>query len=265
MRIALFLLFFMASTMSYAKTIVITSATSGISTALIEDLISKDHKLILIARNQDKLEALAQQYSDHVLQTMAHDYLEIEDVQKKIEGIIEPIDGLVVISPRPKLSDNLLPSPESWGQMFNKCFIGPMEVVKHLLPKLSQGSSIVIVSGISSKQVMPKHAAYGVLRGMWLNQAKGLSYQLGERGIRVNTVSPGGTLTQSYLDKLNSRAEKSGRTQSEQIAIETDNIPLGKYATPMEVAKTIAFFLSDDASQISGTNLSVDGGFVKAY
>jgi 3-oxoacyl-[acyl-carrier protein] reductase len=71
-------------------------------------------------------------------------------------------------------------------------------------------SKIVIISGISSAQVMGHYASSNVIRCAWLAEAKTLAFALGDQGIHVNTLSLGGTLTPGYTASLESRAAKAG-------------------------------------------------------
>lgn len=252
-----------------AKTFVVTGATAGLGLETAKTLASGGHDLILISRNTDKLakakeEILSQ--SNVNVDYIVNDYKDLKLIElKKYTKRDFNIDGIVIVTPRPQLDDNLLPSAESWMNMIEECFVGPLELLKTTLPKLNNNGKIVIISGITSKQLLPNHASFGVLRSMWLSEAKGLSHQLGKRGITVNTVSPGGTLTDSFIAKLDKRADRNNRTREEQISNETSNIPLKKYGEPKDVANLIAFLLSDLSSHISGVNIPVDGGFTVSY
>jgi 3-oxoacyl-[acyl-carrier protein] reductase len=88
---------------------------------------------------------------------------------------------------------------------------------------------VVVVSGMSSVQVMGHYATSNVIRCAWLAQAKTLAFALGERGIHVNTLSLGGTLTPGYTASLDKRARAAGVGFAQRLRDETSNIPLGKY------------------------------------
>lgn len=109
------------------------------------------------------------------------------------------------------------------------------------------------------------YATGNVLRIAWLAEAKVLAFALGPRGIHVNTVSFGGTLTPHYLGLIEQRAAANGVTVAEQIAAETDNVPQRKYGTPEEAAATIAMLLTPVSDHLTGINLLQDGGFTRAY
>jgi 3-oxoacyl-[acyl-carrier protein] reductase len=132
-------------------------------------------------------------------------------------------------------------------------------------PAAGRRAKVVIVSGISSVQVLSHYATNNVIRAAWLSQAKTLAFALGERGIHVNTLSLGGTLSPHYVGLIEKRAANAGMTCEERIAEETANVPLRKYGHPEEVAAAVDGLLSDFSDHITGVNILHDGGFTRAY
>jgi 3-oxoacyl-[acyl-carrier protein] reductase len=92
-----------------------------------------------------------------------------------------------------------------------------------------------------------------------------LAFALGDRGIHVNTLSLGGTLTPGYAVSLERRAANAGVTIEHRLAEETSNVPLRKYGTPAEVAAAVEGLLSPFSDHVTGLNVLHDGGFTRAY
>lgn len=132
-------------------------------------------------------------------------------------------------------------------------------------PPNGRRAKIVIISGITSAQVLGHYATSNVLRLAWLGEAKTLAFALGPKGIHINTLSLGGTLSPWYRSSVIQRADAAGVSFEEQIARETDNVPLGKYGEPSEVAGAVEGLLSDFADHMTGLNILHDGGFTRAY
>ncbi|HRA93848.1 MAG TPA: SDR family oxidoreductase, partial [Aestuariivirga sp.] len=103
------------------------------------------------------------------------------------------------------------------------------------------------------------------IRTAWVGQAKTLAFALGEKGIHINTLSLGGTLSPWYREKMEQKAQKAGVTFDQQIVTETENVPLRKYGQPAEVAGAVEALLSCFSDHITGTNIMHDGGFTRAY
>jgi 3-oxoacyl-[acyl-carrier protein] reductase len=187
--------------------------------------------------------------------------------QKSALQNLGEISGLVIMPPQAPQSNNCFPSIEEWNDLFSRCFTNPVELIKAIIPQMGKAArgKVVIVSGISSAQVLSHYATSNVLRCAWLAQAKTMAFALGERNIHVNTVSLGGTLTEKYKAGIQTRGLDFGRTFEEQLVEETNNVPLRKYATPEEVSEVIAQMLGAFSDHISGVNLLCDGGFTRAY
>lgn len=253
------------------KYIVITCATSGFGSVLAKHLAAEGKNLILIGRNEKKLNDLQKEISKNAnasLKLCTIDFsnnLTVEAFKNWILAQEIEIQGLVVITPRPKLKDNLFPTPDEWHDLVQTCFIGPLALLQATLPYYQPAGKIVLISGLSSLQVMPEHAAFGSLRAMWLAHGKALSYQLGPTGIHVNTISPGGMLTEHQKEIIMEKARNNQCSFEEQYEKSISNVPLRKYASPLEVANVVEFFLSDKSNHISGVNVPCDGGFTRRF
>lgn len=177
----------------------------------------------------------------------------------------------VIMPPQPHASSEPMPDAQVWRTLFETSFIGPLEVLKtaisHMQPNVTEGrrSKVVIVSGISSAQVLSHYATANVIRTAWVGQAKTLAFALGPQGIHVNTLSLGGTLSPWYQAAIAKRAAAQGMTFEERLAAETDNVPLGKYGTPEDAANAIETLLGPFSDHMTGTNILHDGGFTRAY
>jgi len=181
------------------------------------------------------------------------------------------LDGLVLMPPQVPPNANPLPGTKDWETLFQNHFIGPLLLLKAALaamqpdPSAGLRAKIVIVSGIASVQVLSHYATNNVVRAAWLAQAKTLAFALGERGIHVNTLSLGGTLSEHYIALIQARADRAGHSFKAQLDAETSNVPLRKYGTPEEAAITIEALLSGMSDHMTGVNLIQDGGFTRAY
>src|ERR1700689_3415736 len=115
------------------------------------------------------------------------------------------------------------------------------------------GGAICCVSSISAHVGAPGQTAYCGTKGAISMLAKALGCNLGEHGIRVNAVEPGWTKTPMAAPLLD---------DPEVLKYYVDRIPLHRGAEPEEIAATIAFLLSDDASYVNSATLLLDAGFI---
>ncbi|MCC0056182.1 MAG: glucose 1-dehydrogenase [Rhodobiaceae bacterium] len=121
----------------------------------------------------------------------------------------------------------------------------------------NEGGAIVNIASVAGLLGMPKLAAYSAAKHAVNGLTKTAALEYAKRGIRINSVCPGGIDT-PMLAKLGQYKDKSGKTAIDTLAAAH---PLGRIGTPDEIAATVVFLCSPEASFITGMNLPVDGGY----
>lgn len=259
------------------RTILVAGATGGIGRAVCGRLAGAGCMLILAARDAAKLRSLCDELSatgsgtcSWIAVDMASDGSVAAFAQELAAKDIV-LDGTVLMPPQPHSTGDPLPASETWREIFQASFVGPLGLLKAAIaamrpdPANGKRCKIVVVSGISSAQVLGHYATSNVIRCAWLAEAKTLAFALGERGIHLNTLSLGGTLSPWYVAGIEHRADGAGMTFEERLAEETSNIPLRKYGAPAEVAVAVEGLLSGFSDHMTGLNILHDGGFTRAY
>ncbi|MFM7823977.1 MAG: SDR family oxidoreductase, partial [Bacteroidota bacterium] len=131
-----------------------------------------------------------------------------------------------------------------------------------LLPSMKQEGygRIINVISTSVKQPLKGLGVSNTIRAAVANWAKTLSLEVAPFGITVNNVLPGATSTSRLSSLLTNKASKTGKSVQELELEMISEIPMGRFATPEEIASAIAFLASPAASYITGINVPVDGG-----
>ncbi len=126
------------------------------------------------------------------------------------------------------------------------------------LPLIPNGGAIVLNASIVSIKGMPGFGVYSATKAAVRSFARTWTNELKDRQIRVNVVSPGPIDTPGVAGLVQTEEERKGL-----FAQLTSIVPLGRIGQPEEIAKTVVFLASDDASFIAGVELFVDGGAVQ--
>lgn len=143
-------------------------------------------------------------------------------------------------------------------QVINVNLVGVLEPAKYAYRRMSSGGSMVFVASIMASHSLFHSVAYSATKGAVVTAARTLALEAGEKGIRVNSVSPGTIDTPMLSRDLTSM----NRSEQHQFLTKVNEAnALGKLGTPEDVANLICFLTSDAASYITASDFRVDGGF----
>jgi NAD(P)-dependent dehydrogenase (short-subunit alcohol dehydrogenase family) len=157
---------------------------------------------------------------------------------------------------------------EHWLQELNINLLAAVRLDRGLLPlMLKQGAGVIIhISSIQRRlPLFDATLAYAAAKAALSNYSKGLSNEVGPKGVRVVCVAPGFTETTAATALIDRLAVNSGTDRNAargQLMESLGGIPLGRPAWPAEVAELVAFLASDRAASITGTEYVIDGGTI---
>jgi NAD(P)-dependent dehydrogenase (short-subunit alcohol dehydrogenase family) len=200
-----------------------------------------------------------------VVETDVTDQVSIDQMVEGVTRDLGRIDNLVnnsgIAGPSGRLWEV---DPDEWRETFQVNVFGVFDVTRSVLPvMIEQGSgSIVIIGSISGKRPLFGRSAYTTTKTALIGLTRTLAVEAGERGIRVNLISPG------FVD--GPRIEWVMRAQSEARGIDVEEVrreferesPMGRLTDPVDVARTVAFLTSEAAAGITGADINVNSGVV---
>jgi NAD(P)-dependent dehydrogenase (short-subunit alcohol dehydrogenase family) len=150
-------------------------------------------------------------------------------------------------------------TPADFDRVFATNTRGQLFAVQHAARHMGPGSRIVLTSSVSARKSVFHHTLYAASKAAVEVMALNLAPELGQRGITINAIAPGGTSTDMSAAS-GPRYIHPDLPLDENTAIPATTA-LGRWAEPSEIAAAVAFLVSADASYITGRTIPVDGGF----
>jgi len=246
--------------------ILVTGGGTGIGRATVEYLASHEAERIYITgRRIEKLEevkAFVENKCDTKVVCIPCDLSSIEERQKLVEAINKGSRKLNCIVNNAGIFDSEpieATSDEKWRAIMNLNVEAPFALIRDLLPllKKSKMASIVNISSTLAEKPIPGATAYNASKAALIQMTRTLALELGEFGIRINSVLPAVVETEMYRNRFTDATEyKHVISQMAQMH------PLKRVGQPIDIAKSVAFLASQDASWITGISMPVDGGML---
>ncbi|MCE5208869.1 MAG: SDR family oxidoreductase [Chloroflexi bacterium] len=156
-------------------------------------------------------------------------------------------------------------SDADWQNAVESNFLAHVRLIRSALPFLrkSPSPSVLAITTYGVKQPIPNLILSTSVRAATIGLIKGLALELGNEGIRFNSILPGWTNTERVSQLMQARASLNGTTVEAEMAAQAQSSPFGRMAEPSEFAAAAVFLVSPVASYITGVMLSVDGGMYK--
>jgi NAD(P)-dependent dehydrogenase (short-subunit alcohol dehydrogenase family) len=232
----------------------LTGATGGLGKAVAVAFSREGARLALLARDQERLEALRAELGETT--TVPADVGSWEEAARGVRAAVQALGGLDVIVNAAAIDTSWKPvgdlPVEEWDRAIAVNLSGTFYVCRAALPHLEEGSSIVNFTSVAGVRAWAEDAAYTASKAGVELLTRTLAVEYGPRGVRANCVAPGvidAGMTDLVVDAGERRALASQH-------------PLGRLGLADEVAEAVVWLASDRSSFTTGTTLAVDGGFL---
>ncbi|HEY2300025.1 MAG TPA: SDR family oxidoreductase [Jatrophihabitans sp.] len=238
----------------------VTGGTRGIGRAVVEAFLREGTSVAFCARDADAVKGAQEALSDSDAAVFgtALDVADANALAAWVADSAEALGGLdIVVSNVSALA--IEDQPENWTASFEVDLMAAVHLVHAAMPYLeaSSAASIVAVSSVSGREIDFAAGPYGTMKAALTHYMQGLAYQLADRGIRANTVSPGNTYFEGGV--WANIEQNLPELFSTAMALN----PSGRMGTADEIARTVVFVASPASSRTSGANILVDGALTR--
>jgi NAD(P)-dependent dehydrogenase (short-subunit alcohol dehydrogenase family) len=240
------------------KVAIVTGASRGIGEAIARTFAAAGARVVLAARKSEGLERVASDLGPHVAHALPAHTGKEEDCRKLVVAAVERFGKVDVLvnnaAANPYFGPLLEVDGGAWDKTFEVNLKGyfwmTREVARHMRAREAAGS-IVNVTSVAGLEAAPMQGVYGMTKAAVISMTRTFAYELASSRIRVNAVAPG----------LVDTRFASAIVRNEALVAEVlRKTPLGRYATPDEIAGGVLYLASDSAKFVTGHTLVIDGG-----
>jgi 3-oxoacyl-[acyl-carrier protein] reductase len=254
------------------KKALVTGASRGLGYATAEGLAREGAAVAVNSRDANRIAAAAGKISTAVgnqqVFPLAGDVGMPGIPERLVSLAVKALGGLDLLvtnagGPPTGKFDQL--DDSAWQQAVELSLMSHVRLIRAALPYLrnSAAASVLTITSYSVKQPIPNLILSNSVRAATVGLTKSLALELGNEGIRFNSILPAWTETERIYDLMKTRAAANQTNVEEEIMKQSKESALGRIGTPQEFANAAVFLLSPAASYITGVMLTVDGGMYK--
>ena len=249
------------------KVVLVTGGSKGIGLACARAFLAEGGRVAIVSRSQANLDVamgvLAARKEDLIavscdLTARAAANAMVIEVERRLG----PVEVLVNSAGAAKryLPEEL--NEEAWHAAMDAKYFTYLHAMDAMLPAMSKRGRGVIVNiiGMGGKVATPIHLPGGAANSALMLATVGLANVYGPKGVRINAINPGSTMTERVREALKLESKKRSQSEEEVLAQLQAKVPLKRYAAPEDIANLALFLASNKASYITGAVVPMDGG-----
>jgi len=243
------------------KVAVVTGGNSGIGLATAKRFHEEGARVVIAGRSQKTLDEAVKAIGKGTVAVQA-DVSSAKDLDRLYATVSEKLGKIDVLFANAgiyKFAPLAATTEVLYDELFDINARGVYFTIQKALPHLNDDASIIVNTSVAGEIGVPNGTAYAATKAALRSFTRSIAAELVERGIRVNAVSPGPIETPAGFE----RTGLSKETVDEMLKGFISMVPMKRIGQPEEIAATVAFLASQDASFITGAEIPVDGGLAQ--
>jgi len=249
------------------KVVIVTGGSKGIGLACARAFLAEGGRVAVVSRSRENLETALRDLAApaEVLIAVACNLTgraAAKEMAAEVERRLGPPEVLVnsAGAARRYLPEEL--DADAWHAAMDAKYFPYIHAMDAVVPGMAgRGRGAVVnIIGMGGKAATAIHLPGGAANSALMLATVGLANVYGPKGVRINAINPGATLTERLKEGLRVEARSRGRSESEVLAERQARIPLGRLAAPEDIANLALFLASDKAGYITGAIVPMDGG-----
>jgi NAD(P)-dependent dehydrogenase (short-subunit alcohol dehydrogenase family) len=256
------------------RVVVVTGGSKGIGLACAQGFLAEGARVAIVSRDAANLARARAELERGLPQAASggpprlltvcagmSDPLAVQAMVAEVESGLGPIDVLVNSAGAARRTPPDELEPAAWRAAMDAKYFSYVFAIDAVIKRMAArgAGAIVNIIGAGGKVASPVHLPGGAANAALMLITAGMASAYGGRGVRVNAVNPGLTLTERLREGMAADARMQGIAPEEALARATAKLPLGRLARPEEVANAVVFLASAKASYVTGAIVSMDG------
>ena len=243
------------------KVAVVTGGNSGIGLATAKRFHEEGARVVIAGRSQKTLDEAVKTIGKGTVGVQA-DVSSAKDLDRLYTTVSEKLGKIDVLFANAgiyKFAPLAATTEALYDELFDINARGVYFTIQKALPHLNDGASIIVNTSVAGEIGVPNGTAYAATKAALRSFTRSIAAELVERGIRVNAVSPGPIETPAGF----ARTGLSKEAIDEFVKSVVSQVPMKRIGKPEEIAGAVAFLASQDASFMTGAEITVDGGLAQ--
>jgi len=243
------------------KVAVVTGGNSGIGLAAAKRLQQEGAKVAILGRSRKTLDEAVKTIGNGVVAVQADVSVakDLDRLYATVSQKLGKIDILFANAGIYKFAPLAATSEDLYDELFDINTRGVYFTIQKAVPLLNDGASIIVNTSVAGEIGLPNGTVYAATKSALRSFTRSIAAELVDRGIRVTAVSPGPIETPAGF----ARAGLSQEAIDEMVKNIVNQVPMKRIGKPEEIAGAVAFLASQDASFMTGAEITVDGGLAQ--